>query len=286
MIDNVAHAQQLQIIRLKNLPALPDASLKILQAINNPDIEIEQLVKVLGLSPSLTARLIGLANSAYFNQSRTINDLHTAIVQVLGLQLVKSLALGVVLNVQLDVKKCKNFDNHGFWCYSLMVAACAQRLAAISGFEGQSGGTVYTSGLLLNIGLLVMAFVFPDDLESVLKLKPGDFIQLGDLIKQEIGLSHFQVGYLLLNKWQLPEIFQSSLHRFETLDCPDSTVNLPCILKTSQILCNALVAEIDCESFESIAEATGLMPEPIAQVYTEMAENRNNIECLAMALAC
>ena len=115
MNEKLNHALFLQINKLKNLPALPEASTRILDAINDPEIPIEQLAEVLSLSPSVVARLLGLANSAYFGQSRTISSLPTAIFQVLGLDLVKTLTLGIILNVQFDTRKCQSFDTKYFW---------------------------------------------------------------------------------------------------------------------------------------------------------------------------
>ena len=132
MNDEIRQSIQLKINRLKSLPALPEASVKILEAIQNPDISIEQLAEVLALSPGLVARLLGLANSAYFGQARQIKDLRTAIVQVLGLQLAKSLTVGIVLNVQIDANRCKGFDTHAFWMHSLLTAMAAQKLVAFS----------------------------------------------------------------------------------------------------------------------------------------------------------
>lgn len=128
MNADIGMAVQIQINKLKNLPALPEASVKILEAINDPEISIEKLANVLSLSPGLVARLLGLANSAYFGQTRPIKDLRTAIVQVLGLQLVKSLTVGIVLNVQIDTSQCKNFDSKSFWLHSLLTAMAAQKI--------------------------------------------------------------------------------------------------------------------------------------------------------------
>jgi HD-like signal output (HDOD) protein len=214
MNANATRSINSQINRLKNLPALPEASVKILEAINDPDISIEKLVDVLSLSPALVARLLGLANSAYFSQHRTIDNLHTAIVQVLGLTLVKSLAVGVILNVQLNPSKCKNFDTQSFWQLSLMTAVIAQKLSAASPPSKIASATFYTGGLLLHIGILVVAFLFPDELDKILRQQPKNYAELGCDINQVLGLSHYEIGYMLLNKWQLPDVYQNLLHRF------------------------------------------------------------------------
>jgi hypothetical protein len=55
-------------------------------------------------------RLLGLANSAYFGCTTEITDLRVAIIRVLGLNLVRSLTIGVLLNMELDTRKCSQFN--------------------------------------------------------------------------------------------------------------------------------------------------------------------------------
>ncbi|WFP51538.1 HDOD domain-containing protein [Methylomonas sp. EFPC3] len=205
----------LEIGALKNLPALPEASVRILAAVNTPDISIDRLSSVLALSPALVARLLGLANSAYFSRGGVVSDLRTAIFQVLGMDLVKSLALGIVFNAQFDTTKCQHFDSERFWSESLLIAIAAQKLATDSRhLHGFSVSTVYTSGLLLNIGLLALGFLLPEQLNAILEKCKTSGEAVGDEIAREFGLSHYQFGYVLLNRWQLPVVYQTVLANF------------------------------------------------------------------------
>lgn len=286
MNEIAPHSVHLQISHLKNLPALPEASVKILEAINDPDITIEKLVDALTLSPSLVARLLGLANSAYFSQQRKIDSLHTAIVQVLGLNLVKSLAVGIVLNVQLDPGKCKNFDTQLFWQHSLMTASIAQKLFISTSTSDLTVATVYTGGLLLSIGVLVVAFLFPEDLSRILLTQTASYDEIGKSINRELGLSHYQIGYMLLNKWQLPDIYQAMLQQFEQDNSTGDTARLICLLQASVAICYLVLDKNskDDVSLESIADRAKLPLERVDKVFHEMLENKENIQKLAMAL--
>lgn len=283
MNANATRSIHAQINRLKNLPALPEASIKILAAINDPDISIEKLVDVLSLSPALVARLLGLANSAYFSQQRKIDNLHTAIVQVLGLNLVKSLAVGIVLNVQLEPGKCKNFNTQSFWQLSLMTAVIAQKLLAVSPLNGISASTVYAGGLLLHIGILVVAFLFPDELDRILLEQPKNYAELDCDINQALGLSHYEIGYILLNKWQLPSIYQDILHQFEQIDWSGDKATIIHLLAASQAMCG-LVLDEDDGDLESIADQANLPLEIAIKLFHEMIDNKEHIQNLAKVL--
>ncbi len=273
----------LQISSLKSLPALPEESIKILQAINDPDISIAKLSDALVLSPGLVARLLGLANSAYFGQSRQITDLHTAIVQVLGLQLVKSLTMTIVLQVQLDNHACKGFDTKVFWTHSLLTAIGAQKLATFFRPADISISTVYTSGLLLYIGFLVAAHLYPKEFEQILVENQTDYIELGKAVSQHLGLSHYQMGYMLLHKWQLPDIFQDILQRFEDTELKVDVAKHIHILRASQtIVCAMLEEETwNDESLQQLADALMLPLDQITSVVDELTDKKQDIEQLA-----
>jgi len=283
-----ASAQQsldLQISKLKNLPALPETSVKILEVLNDPDIEIEQLVKVISLSPALVARLLGLANSAFFGQAQPIQDLHTAIVRVLGLQLVKSMTLGILLNVQLDTKSCPNFDSRRFWLHSLMTAIAAQKLANYCKWEAVSPATAYTGGLLLHIGFLVAAFTFPGELNAILAESPKSLSEVAADLAQHFGKSHYQMGYLLLKKWRLPAIYQAILRDYENSDSLDVTPELHICLRTSQQICNLVLDDaFSVDSMRGVAEKYSLPLDALLNVFTSLRDQQENVLKLAMEM--
>lgn len=278
---------QTQINRLKNLPALPEASVKILEAINDPEVSIDSLADVLSLSPDLTARLLGLANSAYFGQSRTVTDIRTAIFQVLGLQLVKSLALGIVLNVQFDSSKCQSFDTEYFWMRSLLTAVTAQKLANEVSSKGQvDPPTAYTGGLLLNIGVLVMAYLVPDGLNEILLRCQKQDLQVHEQIQQQLGQSHFYLGFTLLQKWHLPAVYQLILEHFEDRNFGGAEGHLMNLLRSSQLISSTILRNepFKPEILERIASELGIKASRLTDLVDKLIENKEGIQHLAQAM--
>lgn len=285
MNENVQQSVDLQIGKLKNLPTLPEASVRILEAVNNPDVEIELLVKVIALSPGLAARLLGLANSAFFGQSQPVDDLHMAIVRVLGLQLVKSLTIGVLLNVQLDTKNCQNFDSHRFWLHSLTTAIAAQKLAAQCKWETVPPATAYTGGLLLDIGFLVAAFLFPVELNQILSGPPKTMPDIADNLAKYFGKSHYQLGYLLLKKWRLPNLYQELLRDYDNCDLATPTSDLTICLRAGQHICNLVLEdEPSLDSMRDVANKFNLSMETLSNVFTAMMKQKGSIHKLALEI--
>src|SRR5690606_30817792 len=105
----------MRLRQLQSLAPLPVVAQKLLQDLEREDLSLAQLAGVIEMDPALTARLMGLSNSAYFAGSTPATSVVDAVGRVLGLDLVKNLALGVVLGGAFDTGRCSAFHAEEFW---------------------------------------------------------------------------------------------------------------------------------------------------------------------------
>ncbi|MCQ8115891.1 HDOD domain-containing protein [Methylomonas rosea] len=269
---------------LKNLPVLPEASLRILDAINTPDIPIEKLADALSLSPGLVARLLGLANSAYFARGRNVSDIRTAIFQVLGLDLVKALAMAIIFNVQFDTRKCQGFDAEYFWIRSLTTAVSAQKLAAdIPQLREFAPSAIYSGGLLLNIGVLVLGYLLPEELHDIFVENKKTRLPVSEGISRQMGQSHYQIGHFLLHKWHLPALYQLLLQNYENKDFESTELPLLILLRVCERLSATVIAgePINLQEIEPECRKIELPLENIRELAEQLAENQPAMQKLA-----
>ncbi|WP_347986307.1 HDOD domain-containing protein [Methylomonas sp. AM2-LC] len=280
---NTKQAILLQINKLKTLPALPEPSLRIVSAINDPLISTDKLASVLALSPGLVVRLLGLANSAYFGQSRNVTDLSVAVYQILGLDLVKSLTLGIILNVQFNAKQCPAFNTRYFWMRSLLTAVAAQKIASANKMNRYALSTVYTSGLLLFVGMLVLAYLLPEEMDSIISHSKRQSIPVTAEIETRLGDSHYIMGYHLLAKWQLPLVLQTVVKFYNDPDFHGEERELINLLKLSQRLSAMLLNKnaVDLDELHAIGEDLAISTAGLAAIVDFLSENRENIQTLA-----
>ena len=205
----------MQILKIKNLPELSAASFKIIDAVNDPDISIDELATVISVSPILAGRLLGLANSAYFGHAGQITDLKVAIIRVLGLNLVKSLTLGVLLNLELDTRKCSLFNSERFWMDALLTAALSQQFSLLLDDEAVVPSIAYTSGLLLNIGLIAAIFLLPEESNMILLNAEENGSSISEEMTRLLGKNQYELGGTLLEYWHLPVTYQNVLKEFK-----------------------------------------------------------------------
>jgi len=279
----------LKLAKIKNLPTLPESSCKIITAVNNPDVSIEELTQVISTSTSLTGRLLGLANSAYFGCPGKIVDLRVAIIQVLGLNLVKSLALSILLSNELDVSRCRNFNTLQFWMQNLLTAILAQKIAMLAGDEELNPSVAYTSGLLLNIGLLAIVYVFPEELNQVFLDVEERGSSLNKKIMDEIGVGHYQIGFFLLKRWRLPNIYPDILKQYAEVDGVEEKTELLkmiTVLKLSSSLAKQIYVSESQDLPISIPNINGIGVEQceIQKLVKQLIEKIRTIEDLAMSM--
>ena len=200
--------------QLDSLPPLPYVAHEILLAVNDNDVSLRSIGKTLSREPGLTARIVAMANAAFFAGQRLIYSAEDAVVR-LGLNRVRVLAASILLTRQFDSSRCPPFRAERYWYDAVGTAFTAARLSGPAGLERDDAA--YLAGLLHNIGLLLLVYVFPNEMNEVLQRHGEDREQsLAALCRQRVGCDHHEAGRLLLTEWSLPaEIITGATHMHE-----------------------------------------------------------------------
>lgn len=277
---------QLEISKLKNLPPLPEESARILTALNDPDIELEKLVDLLSTSPILVGRLLGLANSAYFGYPGTVTNLKVAIINVLGLKLVKSLSLSILLGTALDSSQCSHFEPERFWLNTLLTAVSAQKLAVLIKQKSLDPSLAYTSGILLHIGLLAAVHVYPEQMEQLLLLEKKDELTLGGLMAQYHMIDQYEVGGYLLERWKLPDVFQQVVKHYMDAGYQGEVLPMISLLKLANVLVRMIRHDKESISSEGFAlmQTLSIKEPEILSIKVEISEKMDDLNALVKTM--
>lgn len=137
------------------LPTVPKVTQKLIESFSDEDVSIDDIARQIATDPALTAKLLRLANSAYFHVSRTIGTVDDAL-RMLGFVMVRNLVLGN--GMVAAFRNTPGLDMKQFWRYNLYTACAARWLAR----EGHGNGDLaFTLGLMHGIGQLQMHAVVP-----------------------------------------------------------------------------------------------------------------------------
>lgn len=209
-----------RIEKIKSLPSPPMALQRLAAACTNDDVEAKELSELVELCPSVAAKLLGLANSAYFGQFKSTQSVQEAIVR-LGLGTVRGVCVALALNSSLSTKNARKFDSLRYWFSSIVTALLSQRLYnRIPTHVKEHMGNVYINGLLHNLGVALIGHAFPEEFDQAVAIveKSEDGVNLSSAFKEVLGGDHHQLGALLADKWKLPE---EVAHVIEHHDEPD-----------------------------------------------------------------
>lgn len=201
--------QSLAIKRItdsKRIPNLPNQVKHLLQAFINEDLSLRELAKIINDHPSIAARLIALANSAWAAPTTPVNSVDRACVQ-LGLTIVRSVSIGLALMSPFRLGSCPAFDLRRFWVSSQLVADGALSLA--TKLPGPSRDdllqTAHTGGLLHNFGLLCLADILPRETQQALiKTHNNPELSVNAALSELLGTDFREMGAWLAETWGLP----------------------------------------------------------------------------------
>lgn len=176
----------------------PEIAVKILRMFEeNENLSSYELSKTISYDPQLTAYILKIANSAYYNMSKRVKVLPDA-VTIMGVDEIKKI---VIMNSAKSVFGNNDIYDKLLWRHSLGVAVAASELNNIIKLTNES--LAYTMGLLHDIGKPIMKSVKQLNYLSLIK---NSYENSLTYFKEELklyGYTHADVGSRLLEKWNI-----------------------------------------------------------------------------------
>lgn len=196
-----------QLKNINHLPVMPSIAANLLKLQANPDSSVEDMTRIISHDPALTAQILRYANSALFGFSGQISNLQDAIFRVLGYETVLYMSFGAALGRAFKLPQSGRLSMNTFWKEATYRAALCQQLALrMPGHLRPQSSVVYITGLLHNIGIVLMGNLFKTEfawLNKMLTSRPEQ-----SLIQTEqnlFGCTHSTIGRHLMEHWNMPE---------------------------------------------------------------------------------
>jgi len=184
------------------IPPLSPVAMKLVELAADDNCSASDLANLIEKDPSLSVRLLKLANSAFFRTLYPVTTLNQAVVKV-GFHRLRIMALSVSLRDTFPMGKVGSLDYEEFWKFSIYRALIARYLARE--LKTCSSEEAFVAALIMEIGLLVFFDLFikksPEKIE--IRLNP-----LEDLLaweEEKYGVNHRQIGEGALRYWKFPD---------------------------------------------------------------------------------
>ena len=198
------------------LPSMPDVFLQVKKIVDDPSSNIGNVAKIITRDPSLTARILKVANNAMYRGNNEITNLQLAVSRM-GLQLVKTLVTSHAITQMFNQPKgaLKPFFSD-LQQHSSEVSAHAYAIA--KKYTKINPDDALLAGLFHNIGYFPMARC----VESFPELEENP-----SLLIEVMGTVHSKVGKMILESWSFSQnIIDASIYYVEQFRKGSTTIDL------------------------------------------------------------
>jgi putative nucleotidyltransferase with HDIG domain len=194
------------VAKLRDLPTPPLVVTELISSFGQADVSVGELAAKVSNDQALTAKTLRLANSSFYGLQCKVRTIEQAIA-VLGLDSVRALvtSAGIIDNFSGGGAA---FDYAGFWRHAVGTALCAKSLARLAKCNQEFA---FVSGLLHDIGRLVLITRFPAQYEAVIAHRGEADCDMLQAERAVLGLDHAVVGRALAEHWKFPLLIQRAI---------------------------------------------------------------------------
>lgn len=177
---------------------------RLMASLCHPMISTAAVAELIEKEPAMVARVLRVANSPYYGQSRGIHTLQRAL-QLLGLDAVRGIAAATCLDRGVAREPSGALiEPRSLTLHSLATAAAAESLARIA--HPEVAPEAFIASLLHNLGIPVQAQLDEAGVRAMLAARAaGDGRELALLEAGCTRISHAECMAVVYESWQLPE---------------------------------------------------------------------------------
>jgi len=223
------------IRQMEDLPTLPSLAVRIIGTLLDERSTAKDVSEIVEADPSLTMKVLMVANSASFGSPRGVSTVRQAIVS-LGFKRLKSIILSVSVldTIETMAQEC-GLDPAAFWEHTLMCAMGAEGLADTLGEEFSD--EIFVAGLLHDIGQLILSRHAPEAFQQAMEMARQESIEQIKAEQAIMEVDHAQVGACIMDQWQLPTRLKRSVEMHH--DPPLGSIKQDVPSRMAAILCLA-----------------------------------------------
>lgn len=206
-------------ILLKNtqLPSIPKVVRDAIQTLQSEGANLHGLIAEIKHDPSLSARILRLANSGLYARSRQIGSIDEAVV-LIGTAALRSLV--IASGISGAFVKVAGIDLNRFWHHAILSANIARMLARHASANPEAA---YTAGLMHRIGQLMLHTAFPSAAQDLVR-ESGQLtgLERARAERHKMQTDHCEVGAELARQWNFPDDIVAALEHYATPSEPQA----------------------------------------------------------------
>jgi HD-like signal output (HDOD) protein/CheY-like chemotaxis protein len=222
--------------RMDRIPSPTATHSELTQVAARPNVNLEDLGRIVEKDPAMSAKVLQLVNSSYFGSARTVASVPKA-VTYLGLELLKVLAISTHVFSETTMPSIDGFSLEELQNDSLRVALLAGRFLN----DCKKADEVFGAAIVHDVGRIVLALGLPERYSQVVRVATESRRAAHVVELEMLGVTHAEVGAYLLGIWGLPlqlvdaatfhhtpsRLFEGPLDTFAAFHVADALVEAP-----------------------------------------------------------
>ena len=238
---------------IDTLPPPPVVFGDLTRALADPHAPAKAVAEILERDMGMCAKLLQLANSAFFRSAKRITSVEHAVVH-LGVNTVRYLVLSLEVFSAARDRAPPDFPLAALQWHALLTQRIARRL--VSDRHEQEDAAI--AGLLHDIGLLILAIVLPEGLQRATQAVTEERRPFHEVERSILGTTHGEVGAYLLGLWGLPyPIVEAIAHHSDPTRVPQRSFDVLAAVYTADRLATEVGSAEVRDRFESGASLDG-----------------------------
>jgi HD-like signal output (HDOD) protein len=190
------------------LASLPSIFMEISEVISDPRSSAVHVADVISKDTSLSAKLLKIVNSAYYNFPSKIDTISRA-VTIIGSRQLSTLALGASVVRAFQGIPVSLIDMESFWKHSITCGISARMIAGYKNIPNTE--RLFVAGLLRDMGRILLYKRIPDMMSKILIQARRTRKILRSAEVETLGFDHAYIGEILLKKWKLPLVLEQAV---------------------------------------------------------------------------
>jgi putative nucleotidyltransferase with HDIG domain len=190
--------------QITSLPSLPRIYRELLHELELDDTSMDRVGEMIESDIAMSAKVLQLVNSSFFGLPQHVKSPKHAVL-LLGLDIIRPLALTANAFAQYEDPRVKGFSLETTMHHCIAVATAARRIAESETDQAQLIDDAFIAGMLHDIGKLILAVSVTDRFQEAIGLARDTGRSLWEAELDVFGTTHSEVGAHLLGLWGLPD---------------------------------------------------------------------------------
>ncbi|MDY0042199.1 MAG: HDOD domain-containing protein [Desulforhabdus sp.] len=208
MMNNGSALDQVEIYQFAQIedpPPLPQALQHLIEIIRDEIASARELESILRYDQSLSARVLRIANSAFYGQRSQVTTLSRAIT-IIGYYRVRAICLSsLLIEFFSSPTSLDALQKESLWKHAFATARIASEIADKRPWISRE--QAYILGLLHDLGRVIMAVHFSRHFRAIQNMAKSWKVPMW-WAENHYGLTHTQTGKWAAVKWAFPMLFQ------------------------------------------------------------------------------